>query len=101
MDDLITFVRARLDEDERRAHAGLQVGVRRHDHARVLRDEQAKRRTVALYKRNLQEYQEVRSGDPVRREYVHGIVEGLLEAVKDIASAWSDHPDYDAERWAP
>jgi hypothetical protein len=58
MDDLIAFLQARLDEDERSAHAWLPFGnpdaaardhIARHDPGRVLAEVAAKRAILDLH----------------------------------------------------
>lgn len=90
MDDLIAFLRARLDEDREWAHD--TECARQEDPARVLRDVEAKRAIVDL----CEGADELDMSSP----YDQGpwMAEQIL---RRLASAWSDHPDYDAERWAP
>lgn len=67
----------------------------RHDPARVLREVEAKRRLVHRYDeiaRLVLPYY------PSDRD--QGYAEALAEAVRGMAAAWSDHPDYRAE-WQP
>jgi hypothetical protein len=106
-DDLVAFITARLDEDERCARGAernsvgaewtavdLQSGydarmdehIARHDPARVLREVAAKRRILAA----AAEYSpELEHGD--NGEWAFDLV------VRELAAAWSDHPDYRAE----
>jgi hypothetical protein len=103
---LVEFLRARLDEDERAAQAGLHSDVvamvarqsgknsalnfwRRHDPARVLRRVAAERRIVDEF---------VASSDPDLPSAYAG---GLETAVRLLALVHADHPDCRAEWAAP
>lgn len=71
----------------------------RHDPARVLREVEAKRRTLARHHRDPR-------GDCVGCGWSGDLDEGRTEAdeecpeLLDMASVWSDHPDYD-HSWSP
>lgn len=110
MSDLVTFVRARLDEDEQVARnaeryppgqndggAWHQVAlltpwdtrvdehVARHDPARVLREVEAKRGILAEQVRQLQD---------------DSTDETATWMLQYLASVWAEHPDYQAG-WSP
>jgi hypothetical protein len=111
--DLAAFLAARLDEDEWIAqgaartddgHGGQWLPVHfgaggfdarvddhiaRHDPARTLREVEAGRALLADH-----EGTRAITGDD--DEYVSG----LAFAIRALASAWSDHPDY-REEWKP
>lgn len=119
MTDIVAFIRARLDDDERiargatsggpwRVHGmavrGLQSDgtdvmvirhtwpqeaehIVRHDPARVLREVAAKRRVLARFDRARDYAQQTYSAIPALGFYRH--------LFADLASVWSDHPDYD------
>ncbi|MET8773362.1 DUF6221 family protein [Streptomyces sp. NPDC004658] len=122
MDDLITFLRARLDEDEqtaRAAHApnwstdgrrGLHYGVEdgwmadalttgdadhiaRHDPARVLREVEAKRMIVERFADLSGEDWKPSAPRVVR-------LQELRDSVRCLAVAYADHPDY-RDDWRP
>jgi hypothetical protein len=93
---LTEFYAARLDEDEAAALAWLPFGnpdaatrehIARHDPARVLREVQAGRKILA-------DYEGTRAITGDNDEYVAG----LSAALSALASAYSDHPDYDEAR---
>jgi hypothetical protein len=92
--DLVEFVTARLDEDEREIRADPPVGMGyARLPVRMLREIQAKRVVLA-------EYAAVAGNeghDDV--EYAHGWAAGLGLAVRAMATAWSDHPDWRTD-WA-
>ncbi|MFF6925834.1 DUF6221 family protein [Streptomyces californicus] len=125
MDDLVQFLRDRLDEDEqaaRAAHApnwstdgrtGLHYGVEdgwmtdalttadadhiaRHDPARVLREVEAKRRLLTDYEENAADLDAQHAPD---MDYV-GRADGLETALQHLATAYADHPDY-RDAWRP
>jgi hypothetical protein len=75
-DDLVEFLRARLDEDEVAA--------------RVLREVEAKRRILELH----------RPDDPDRPECVTCGPRWPCRTVEALTSAYADHPDYH-EEWRP
>jgi hypothetical protein len=114
MDELITFAKACLDEDEAAAKeaASRPLGaawddgtrltavarhINRHDPARVLREVAAKRAIVARYERAAAIPESVLS---FRRWEDSGYAEACLDAVRDLATAWNDRPGYRPE-WAP
>lgn len=129
MDDLITFVRARLKNDEDHAQAAINEGLGidlgpdgelflpdhpdAHDHvatwypARVLRDVEAKRAIVELHTPKVATSQDWTAGLIEGTAYCHtcesvnGMVVAPCDTLRTLASAWSSHEDYDAERWAP
>lgn len=89
MDELIAFLRARLAEDEKAAHAWLPFGnpdaadrehIARHDPARVLADVAAKRAIVRACAHNLE-----------FEEYGYTLAERTLRA---LAQPYSEHEDY-------
>ena len=113
MDELIAFLKARLDEDEQLAlnagsgewyeelqesafgnaslaHAG------HHAPARVLREVAAKRAILARYERGI-------SGDlpewQAGRELIEAGLAILLGVIRDLAAVYSDHPDC-REEWS-
>ena len=120
MPDLIGFIQARLADDEEAAREAsstdwylaqpascgccLQIRARdgygslvctlddrdaahvvRHDPARVLREVEAKRKIIARYQASL----DYDNAEDEARCWLLGEIVGVL------ASAWSDHPDYD------
>lgn len=115
MNDLVEFFRARLDEDERLAQAGRVEGdlfidfkpangeekhpgeaallahIGNWDPIRVLAEVEAKRRIVDLYSK-------VARYDDVDASYEQACL-GLGEAVRLLATACAEHPDYDP-MWA-
>lgn len=104
MRDLIAFLRARLDEDERHVDAMDDFwldtndeftgdAVRRFtDEKRVLADIDAKRRILGLYQLDFND-----EGEPV---CLGGYGEAYWDVVRLLALPYSDHPDYD-ESWRP
>lgn len=68
--------------------------ITRHDPARVLAEVEAKRAIVDVYALN------ERNDDGEDYEYASGWAQGLGEAVRHMATVYSDHPDYD-ESWRP
>lgn len=110
--ELITFLRARLDDDEAvlRSCAGgvprwraediaifgpdlspeVRAHIARHDPARVLKEIEAKREVVRLYERAY--------------DYAPTFTSGFAAAMEDallmFALAYADHPDY-REEWRP
>jgi Family of unknown function (DUF6221) len=79
------FVRARLDEDERRERDLAKMFC--VNITRVLRDFEAKRAILAAWQDN-----EAERGDAL--SYTDGLADGLMLAVQYLAAVWSDHPDY-------
>ena len=75
--------------DEQAAH------IASHDPARVLRQVEAGRKILAMYieaeKNRPQGYYGYEEGE------MRGEADALLLAVKALAEAWSDHPDYWSE----
>lgn len=123
-DDLTAFITARLDEDEAIAKAAANrhwltddniitlhpehdgdgfmswptradaQHAANHDPARVLREVAAKRAIVARYERGAAgELPEWTAG----RELIQAALAVLRAALSDLASTWSDHPDYRCE----
>ena len=121
--DLVEFLTARLDEDERAARAarpgpwsvdGSSViathptdevvdytesadHIARHDPARVLREVGAKRSLIQRYK------QPEESPDLPRsfNKLTAGVERAVLDEVfRSLALPYADHPDYD-EAWRP
>jgi hypothetical protein len=119
--DVVEFLRARLDEDDRLARSALaETPVEsgretrypyperlatcmhngRHGPARVLREVEAKRAILAAWA-------SAESRRPPKGEwyeYAQGIGDGradaLRDAVKILAAVYGDHPDYRQE-WKP
>lgn len=121
---LLGFYAARLDEDQSVAIVALLVPAEwyeiaqqavactdtieigfayqhivRHDPARALREAEAGRRLIKRYELAASA---TAAGSVV--SFIHGqnsgYAEACLDAVRDAASVWSDHPDYDSS-WAP
>jgi hypothetical protein len=112
MDDLIAFLRERIDEDEQAAlpiidymwdgdvvkrpyefYAEVHGHVLRHDPARVLADVAAKRAIMdALVEADRE------AGNLISPEGAYA--NGLEAAVRRLADAYADHPDY-REEWRP
>lgn len=106
MQDLLTFLNARLDEDERVAlgargrtwtpedlaggitefHSGTFEHIARHDPARVLREVEAKRRIIGLCVGTLEDED-------------YGLVLAQ-EVLQRLALPYAEHPDY-REEWRP
>lgn len=112
--DLVQWLTAQLDEDERVArvcsgdgkwderdiaiygpHLGTEVlaHMARHDPARVLREIDAKRQL-------LDAYAAVAENDVNEVEYAHGYANALGEAVRLLALPYADRPGY-LEKWRP
>ena len=102
MDELIEFLRARLDEDERAAKAWLPFGnpdaaarahVARHDPARVLAEVEAKRKVIHMYEETLAfiEMMKSRGKDAPAHE---AAAESYLNVIRVHAAVYADHPDY-------
>lgn len=70
--------------------------ILRHDPARVLAEVEAKRKILAAF--------EAAASDAVRNavglDAQDGLISGLTEVVKRLASVYSDHPGY-REEWKP
>jgi hypothetical protein len=124
MDDVVAFVRARLDEDEAAAKAawGIEwdwryvaqpfgerpsiahtVHIARHDPARVLREVEAKR---AILDRHMPHET---AFDGLACNWCSEDVDDRPQIAKerwpcpdarDLAAVWNDHPDYRQE-WKP
>lgn len=123
MDELITFLSARLDEDEQLAkRADEQLAalgntwrsltdgldhrsvhdldavwdhVEQNGSARVLADVASKRAIVAAFEQRERESYVIPQGE------VFGYhATGLLIAIRHLAAAYTDHPDY-REQWRP
>jgi hypothetical protein len=130
MDDLIAFLKARIDEDEAAARAatdgpwradpydamstqpsdwfvGAPAGtvgifpidysgpsnaahIARHDPARVLREVEAKRRTIEVLVRRY------KASKPGMAEGAHFVM--LMDTLRLLALPYADHPDY-REEW--
>lgn len=116
-DDLVTFLRARLDEDEALARATYVAQtaydgpsntttnsvanarhIIRHDPARVLREVEAERAIVARY-----EYACLQADHPwhsaAERAAWEKIAGALELCVVDLTAAYVDHPDNRSEEW--
>jgi len=122
--DLIAFLNARLDEDEREAKYALEklsacAGVhisdpadggdighmvaysfhsRRHDPARVLREVEVKRSIIKVH--DLAEHYCPLPVVPGRHGQLWTPKEGPCWTLHLLAAAYSDHPDYRQE-WKP
>ncbi|WP_406420887.1 DUF6221 family protein [Streptomyces sp. NBC_00842] len=114
MDDLVQFLRDRLDEDARDAEAAgdswygyepeQQIAfvsvadarhIARHDPARVLREVEAKRQLLRIHRRYVDEPDQACLG------CAGGIVwETSCPVVRLLALPYADHPDY-REDWRP
>lgn len=117
--ELIAFLAARLDEDERVARAAVDFdyGVRdwaddgdpvnahiaRHDPTRVLREVEAKRRILEQYEASLEQSKRFRqraaSGVESDAQKLQRSTESirllvLLGVVRLLALPYADHPDY-------
>lgn len=113
-DDLVAFLRARLDEDERAAKLWLPFGnphpeytehIARHDPARVLREVEAKRRIIDEHREISGECQtcayfgdDEDSGGNVFRYRENADYPCMT--VQLLALPYADHPDYQAD-WRP
>jgi uncharacterized protein DUF6221 len=107
--DLVTFLLARLVEDDRKAmqvyrvdwndpdgwaalHGLAREHAQNHNPARVLREVESKRRIVGRYQ------------EQVARQHENAMEEDrawtLEPVLRDLASVYADHPDYD-ESWRP
>lgn len=107
--DLMTWLRAHLDEDERVARRAprtwrselmilheAQAHVARFDPARMLREVEAKRRILnSLPSWNLPARPE--DDEP---EYAYGYARGLYEAIQWLAVLYADQPGY-LDEWRP
>ncbi|MFF7096385.1 DUF6221 family protein [Streptomyces rubradiris] len=112
MDELVQFLRARLDEDEQiardanaspemvtgipRSYASAPVALHivRHDPARVLRDIEARRGIVDDLAQVIREGEEYKGPD-----YYEG-VDACERTLKRLALSYADHPAY-REEWRP
>ncbi len=104
MDDLIAFLRARLDEDEAAAKAvrpdqdyADSAHQERWSPARVLREVAAMRAVVRRYERGAAGELPEWKAD---RELTEAALAILLGVLRDLAAIWGDHPGYRQE-WAP
>jgi Family of unknown function (DUF6221) len=89
MADLVAFIRARLDEDERELLKDPPVGLGYANlPARIRCEVEAKRAILARYT----DPPPSNIGDHLQRAQERM---GLLYALEQLASAWQDHPDYD------
>lgn len=98
MTDLVEFLRARLDEDERELAKDPPVGLGYADlGARMRREVAAKRRRLARYEQAMNE----ELGEwQAARELMLAARGVLLGVLKEDAAVYSDHPDYHPE-WKP
>lgn len=94
MSDLVTFLRARLDEDEHAATEERDADSwNEYDDdtynspARVLREVEAKRRIVSLYRLSFR-----KDGQPSPEG---GYAEAYWDVLRLLAEPYSDHPDFD------
>lgn len=100
-DELVAFLRARLDENEWAARAAKDAAAKRtHYRAsmmastdRELRDVEAKRAVVSAYA-------EVAANDVNEVEYAHGWANALGFTVRQLAATYADHPNY-RDEWRP
>ncbi|MFK8851272.1 DUF6221 family protein [Streptomyces sp. Ac-502] len=117
MDDLVQFLRDRLDEDERiaKACAGngqwnaddieiygkelapeVRAHMATHDPARALAEVAAKKRILDFY--------DAAHSDAVRNavgiDSQDGTISAATAAVRCLATVYADHPDYN-EAWRP
>ena len=114
MSDLVSFLTARLDEDEKIASVlagdkwgwpqpqpGFADHVARHSPARVLREVEAKRAIVALHEPLPSSY-----GEPSvcpscwPQPWIGTHPLAPCPTMRNLAAVYSDHPDYDPE-WSP
>ena len=102
--DLVTFLRARIDDDEATARRGFSHPERWVRVAptgtpnglscsAVLREVEAKRAVVRAYL-------DAKAYYDAHPEADAGEVTGLYTAVRLLAQVWDDHPDYRSE-WRP
>lgn len=102
MDDLITWLRARLDEDEQDAPAVDDISER-YNPARVLADVAAKRAIFDLHAAYPQP-QVMARGEIIACSMCGSVddspVDWPCDTVKLLAAAYADHPDY-REEWRP
>lgn len=116
MTDLITFLRARLDDDQaqvrqhpeaedRGAIAPWEIAAStatgypselylRIARARVLAEVEAKRRLIRRYENAVAVHTAL---TPYTRGEDHGYREACLDAIRDYAEIYADHPDYHQE----
>jgi hypothetical protein len=128
MDELVQFLRARLDEDEQLARAATQgewvwsrefvtppgyhhrtVGPLEpgdaayiaHQHpARVLRDIEAKRKLLALYVEHERMDRETFEAEGEHARSLVSLRAAYFDAVRFHAAVYADHPSY-REEWRP
>ena len=96
MSDLVAFLRARLDEDERELEKDPPVGLGYANlPARIHREVEAKRAILG-------EYAPIAKADDGSHEpeYAYGWADALGVAVRALAAVYRDHPDYDPG-WIP
>lgn len=114
MDELVTFLHARLDDDEQTARGALerwpgseigQLGIpaaathiARHDPARVIRDIDAKRQILRHITPELDAGSGGVDSDEFGDELAHWT--RLLTIARLFAQAYADHPNYQ-EDWRP
>ena len=110
MSDLITWLRAQLDDDERVARAASpgylpddplasdedRAHVARWQQARVLVEVDAKRRIIDEYEL----WAEEQSEDYEHAQTEHDSAQALLAAIKLLALPYADRPGY-REEWRP
>ncbi|WP_326739136.1 DUF6221 family protein [Streptomyces sp. NBC_01022] len=115
MDDLVQFLRARLNEDEQTARAAgdswygyepeQQIAfvsvedarhIARHGPARALREVEAKRQLLTEYKESAASLAAASAPDM----YDVGRLQGLEIAVRATSLPYADHPDYRGD-WRP
>ncbi|MFD5002197.1 DUF6221 family protein [Streptomyces mutabilis] len=117
MDDLVQWLRAQLDEDERTAQAADaelstvftriasfdpemaadERHIMAHRPARVLREIDAKREVLAFVERRLQESTE---RDFLVRDPAKMILSAVDPVVRYLATAYADRPGY-RDEWRP
>jgi Family of unknown function (DUF6221) len=98
MDDLVAFVTARLDEDERELVKDPPHGLGYANlPARMRREVEGKRIILARYADTLARMEDDDYPAGVARDQAREYEDFVLPC---LAAAWSDHPDYDPD-WAP
>lgn len=114
MDDLITFLRARLDEDERAVEgtwtppsstpshelATMQGSTVMMRPARMLREVEAKRRIVEQWATHEALDRETFEAEGEHARSLVSLRAAYWDACRDLASVYADHPDY-REEWRP
>lgn len=102
-DDLVAFLRARLDEDEWAARVAKDAAAKRTHYRASLTDRADRElREVAAARQLVDAYAEVADMDTEdpEPEFAYGRAVGLGIAVRLLAVSYADHPDY-REEWRP